>query len=195
MAEQAPPLNSDAERAAEERTRAWVERVVVGLELCPFAPPALDSTCYAASAASEPDHAIRFFLEQLGRFVDATESEASTSLIIFVRAFGDFEEFLDALDVMQGLLEEAGLLGTVQLASFHPLYQFEGSEEDDAANFTNRSPFPTVHLLREAMIARLVASHPDPEGIAAQNEARLRALSPNALHALVHEDEAGALKR
>ena len=179
------PPAPDSNDEVVTRTRQWVERVVVGLDLCPFARPTLPTTGYVVCAARDADEAVRFFLEELARFQEAPEDDEPTTLVIFPNTFAPFDEYLDALADMQELLERAGLVGIVQLASFHPDYRFEGSEEDDAANLTNRAPYPTVHLLREAMLSRAIDSHPDPEGIPARNEAKLREMGAAAVAQLL----------
>lgn len=132
------------------QTRAWVERVVIGLRLCPFAPaPALKGTIrYATSDATTP------------------------------------EGLLEDLAVADELLDTLGLEGELQVASFHPDHRFAGTEADDIGNATNRSPYPTLHLLREESIARAVDSFGDTSAISASNIATLEALGHEGLEAV-----------
>jgi len=147
--------------------------------------PVLATTGYVVCPTDDSDEAMRCYLKELDRFQAESEEDEPTTLVIFPNAYAAFDDFLDALATMQDLLEESGLEGVVQLASFHPHYRFEGADEDDAANLTNRAPYPTVHLLREAMMSRAVDGHPDPEGIPARNEAKLREMGAAAVEALV----------
>ena len=102
------------------------------------------------------------------RHIDKTP-EVETTLLIFANAVPDFHEYLDLLDMTQAWLEEQELEGIFQLASFHPQYQFANSDPDDEANYTNRSPFPVIHILREDSVERAVGSHPDPTMIPERN--------------------------
>lgn len=167
----------------EQQTRRWLEEFVVGLNLCPFARPLLDSpqlriaTC-AAVALPALQH---FFLSELDRLQSSTESEIATSLLVFSGALADFDEYLDFLDIAQELLYESGLEGVIQLASFHPEYQFDGEPATAASHFSNRSPWPTIHLIREDMLERVLLDFPDPEGIPGRNIERLETLGREEL--------------
>ena len=169
---------------AEQQIRRWLEEFVVGLNLCPFARPVLGSAqlriavCEAAS-----DTALQtFFLTELDRLQSTAESEIATSLLVFTGALASFDDYLDFLDHAQELVYLAGLEGVVQLASFHPDYQFEGEAENAASHYSNRSPWPTIHLLREDMLARALMDFPDPEGIPQRNIATLDQLGTAELH-------------
>ena len=163
---------------AEQHTRRWLEEFVVGLNLCPFARPLLDSprlrivTCPAV----DPSTLQHFFLSELDRLQSCAESEIATSLLVFTGALDKFNDYLNFLGLAQDLLSEAGLEGVVQLASFHPNYQFDSEPADAASNFSNRSPWPTIHLIREDMLERVLLDYPDPDGIPGRNMKRLEAL-------------------
>lgn len=105
----------------------------------------------------------------------AQNEEIETSLLIFTEGFSDFDEFLDLVELSNAMLAASGFEGTFQIANFHPDYVFADSDEQDAANFTNRSPFPTLHLIREDSMERAVNAHPDAEGIPDKNIALARA--------------------
>ncbi|GAB3283949.1 DUF1415 domain-containing protein [Parahaliea aestuarii] len=169
--------------AVERQTRAWLAEFVVGLNLCPFARPLLDSPALRISVSTAAERAAlqRAFLQELDKLQSTPEAEIATTLLVFPRALASFDDYLDFLDEAQFLLEQAGLDGVVQLASFHPDYCFEGEAESAASHFSNRSPWPTIHLLREAMVTRLVTGHPDPEAIPGANVEHLNALGRETL--------------
>lgn len=173
--EAAPP-----DPQAAERTRAWVEHAVIGLGLCPFAraPQRQGRVRYAVSAAADPQAVLDELLEELRRLVTTPAEELETTLLVIPRALEDFDHFQDFVAAAQAALEALGLEGVVQLASFHPDFRFEGTAVDDVTNATNRSPFPTLHLLREDSIERAVEAHGDPDRIVEANLATLRALGP-----------------
>ncbi len=163
---------------AEQLTRRWLTDCVLALELCPFAGPVVadSSLRVAVSSAADREQQVQDFLLELDRLQGSSEAEISTTLLVFDTGCRDFHAFLDLLDEANALLETAGLAGLVQLASFHPRYRFEGEPDDALSHYTNRSPFPTLHLLREAMVTRVLASYPDPAAIPVRNIARLESL-------------------
>ncbi|HYF60209.1 MAG TPA: DUF1415 domain-containing protein [Burkholderiaceae bacterium] len=148
-------------------TRAWVERAVIGLNLCPFAkaPQRKGQVRYVLSAATDEDALCADLLDELRRLAAASAEEIETTLLIHPGVLGDFLDFNDFLGVAEAAVAELGLEGVLQVASFHPDYRFEDADEDDVANATNRSPFPTLHLLREESIDRAVEAFPDAEAI------------------------------
>jgi hypothetical protein len=157
--------------AAERHIRAWLDEFVVGLNLCPFARPLLGATNLriAICEDSAPEALRRAFLRELDLLQRSTEREVATTLLAFPHALTDFEEYLAFLDQAQQLLEESGLEGLVQLASFHPQYRFEGEGEDAASHYSNRSPYPLIHLLREDMLSRALDDFADPDKIPERN--------------------------
>lgn len=167
--------NSD--RAAE-RTRRWVGEVVVGFNLCPFAHRPFNNgqIRYRVCLETDFDAIYRALLQEADTLLSLPVAEAETSLFIIPNALGDFDEYLDMLEVAGEALGEAGLDGILQLASFHPDYQFEGSDPDDPANYTNRSPYPTFHLIREQELEAALVNYPEPEKIPERNVAYLREL-------------------
>lgn len=159
-------------------TRAWVEQMVVGLNLCPFAAPVVraGSIRYRVSKATDVDALLREFLQELSDLVSTPEAELSTTLLITPRLLADFDEFLDLVADAEALLEQAGVEDLFQIASFHPGYLFAEVAADDLSHWTNRAPYPTLHLIRQDEMSRALASYKDPQQIPERNIARLREL-------------------
>lgn len=155
---------------AIEKTRTWVEKVVVGFNFCPFAYREVEreSIRYILSEGLNEESALTDLLLEM-QYLDAHE-ETETTLLILPLAFTDFEEYLDLVDLAEALVYDQGYEGIYQVASFHPDYRFASSDdEEDAANYTNRSPFPMLHLLREASLERVLEHHINPEAIPERN--------------------------
>lgn len=174
------PVTETPRSAAEaiDATRHWLERAVIGLNLCPFAklPHARGLIGYRVSTSTDV-HALRDDLREALRDLVATDAQlCETSLLIHPWVLDDFLDYNDFLAVADALLEELELDGIIQIASFHPHYQFAGSAHDDMANCTNRSPWPMLHLLRETSVGRAVESAVDIDGISDRNIATLRRL-------------------
>lgn len=167
------------------QVRQWLTDFVVGLQLCPFAAAPLHAgrVRYTVCAQTHARGIYRAFLEELDTFLHMSAEQAETSLFILSRGLVDFEDYLDMLATLEDAVVEAGLEGVVQIASFHPDYRFEGSDPDDPANFTNRSPYPIFHLIREAGLEEALAKFPDPESIPERNMARMRELGLETLQA------------
>tara|TARA_Y100000782_G_scaffold115321_1_gene156927 strand:- start:3932 stop:4531 length:600 start_codon:yes stop_codon:yes gene_type:complete len=168
---------------AVELTQQWVEAIVVGLNLCPFAAPEVrnQSIRYVASHAASLEEATQDFLAELQIIQKSDESELSTSLVNFTDTAVEFEAFLDLLDMCQSALESAGLEGVFQLASFHPQYCFSGVNPDDITNWTNRAPFPTIHIIREGQMSRVLVHYKTPEEIPERNMALMEKLGREGL--------------
>ena len=164
-------------------TRRWLEDWVIGLELCPFAAPLLRDPALriAVSAAAEEAGWHRDWLRELDYLQQREEDEVATTLLVLPAGPGNFDKFLDLLELANADLEASGLTGVVQLASFHPSYRFAAEPAGSASHYTNRSPFPTLHLLREAMLSRVLAGFPDPAAIPARNVARLEAMGADTV--------------
>jgi hypothetical protein len=173
-----PPNDAPSDEQAIAATRLWLERAVIGQQLCPFAaaPYLRDRVRFCVSAQRSADG----LLEELGRELqllrDTDPLQCETTLLIHPRVLTNFLEYNDFLDVCDAAVAELGLEGELQVASFHPDYRFAGTTKQDITNFTNRSPYPMLHLLREASIARAVASFPDIEEIGPRNMETLRRL-------------------
>ena len=173
-------------------TRAWVERVVIGLKLCPFAPaPALKGLVrYATSEANTPEALLEDLAMELQHLVASPPEEVETTLLIHPQVLQDFHDFHDFLEVADEALRMWGLEGEIQIASFHPQYQFSGTDPDDIGNATNRSPYPMLHLLREQSIARAVDAFGDTRSISVANLETLEKLGAAGLAALRRADQA-----
>ena len=161
-------------------TRAWVERVVIGLKLCPFAPaPALKGLIrYATSEVETPEALLEDLATELQHLVASPPEEVETTLLVHPQVLQDFHDFNDFLEIADEALRIWGLEGEIQIASFHPQYQFAGTDPDDIGNATNRSPYPMLHLLREQSIARAVDAFGDTRSISAANLETLEKLGP-----------------
>jgi hypothetical protein len=159
-------------------TRRWLERAVVGLNLCPFAkaPLVKGQVHFAVSHALEARGLLEEVAAELDALAAADATQRETTLLIVPGLLDDFLAFNDFMGRAERLVRKRGLEGEIQLASFHPHFQFEGTQAGDITNFTNRSPYPTIHLLREDSIARAVEAFPDPSAIYETNMATLRKL-------------------
>ncbi len=155
----------------ERKTLRWIKEFVVGLNLCPFARPLLASDALRVTVceATEDEGVAEALLDELELIEKVSEAEIATTLVVFPNALQGFSAYLAFLDSAQQLLEEMDLVGVLQLASFHPNYQFAGEPEDSASHYTNRAPFPMIHLLREDMLTRALDTFPNPEQIPEQN--------------------------
>jgi hypothetical protein len=159
-------------------TRAWVERAVIGLNLCPYAkgPQVKGLVRYVLCPATGRDGLRAALAEELRRLADTPPEELETTLLVHPQVLGDFDDYNDFLDEADEVLHELGLEGELQVASFHPQYRFAGTETGDLSNATNRSPHPTLHLIREESIARAVSALPDPAVVYEANIATLERL-------------------
>ena len=162
-------------------TRSWLEKDVIGLNLCPFAAAVHDAgqIRYVVSGATTTKELRAELLEELLFLKEADPKKVDTTLLIHPNVLTDFLEFNDFLDVADDVLKNLGLVGDIQIASFHPQFQFEETTPDDVTNRTNRSPYPTLHLLREASVERALESYPDdPSEISRKNIEKMRKMGP-----------------
>ncbi|QHI98212.1 DUF1415 family protein [Xylophilus rhododendri] len=152
-------------------TRRWVERAVIGLNLCPFAKAVQvrGQVHYAECASDDPAQLLEALLIEARALAELDSAERDTTLLVATGCLADFLDFNDFTGEAEDRLAEEGFEGELQLASFHPDFQFGGTEPDDIGNATNRSPWPTLHLLREASIDRAVEAFPDAEAIFGRN--------------------------
>ncbi|HVR81673.1 MAG TPA: DUF1415 domain-containing protein [Luteimonas sp.] len=159
-------------------TRQWLERAVIGLNLCPFAKTVYlkQQVRITLSDATTPDALLEALGVELLLLRDTPAEQIDTTLLVHPQVLCDFLDYNDFLDQADALVEALALDGVLQVASFHPDYQFAGSESDDVENFTNRAPYPTLHLLREDSVARAVAAFPDPDAIVERNIETVRQL-------------------
>jgi uncharacterized protein len=160
------------------QTRAWVDRAVIGLNLCPFAKAVQvkGQVRYAVCEATDAKTLLAMLQDEMRLLADTPASELDTTLLIHPFVLDDFLDYNDFLDVADAALEAMELDGVLQVASFHPRYQFEGTDVDDVTNATNQSPYPTLHLLREDSIDRAVAAFAEPESIFEANMRTLETL-------------------
>ena len=167
-------------------TTAWLEKMVIGLNLCPFAKAihVKKQIRFVVSLAVDSDALLADFRRELACLVATNPAEIESTLIIHPAVLTDFFEYNDFLAVCDSELEEMELDGIVQVASFHPAYQFAGTKVGDVTNYTNRSPYPTLHLLRESSVSRAVAQFPDVDGIYKSNMATMRKVGKAQLERL-----------
>lgn len=176
------PSHDDAVNA----TRHWLEEAVIGLNLCPFAKGvhAKGQVRYVVSDAHDEETLLADLERELHALLAAPSEEVDTTLLIHPCVLGGFDEFVRFLDLVEVVLNMQRLRGVLQVASFHPDYVFADTEPDDITNCSNRSPYPTLHLLREASLDRAVAAFPDAATIYERNMQTLRALGHDGWRAL-----------
>ncbi|HEX7903326.1 MAG TPA: DUF1415 domain-containing protein [Chitinophagaceae bacterium] len=151
------------------QTKKWIVDVVIGCNFCPFAAREIkrDTIYYEVTSTKTLDESIKLFLNECRRLdIDNT---IETSFLIFSDSFQNFDEYLYLVAQAEKVIKQKGYEGIYQVASFHPLYCFAGSPANDAANYTNRSPYPMLHLLREEKIEQALEKYPDPERIPDRN--------------------------
>jgi len=166
--------------------REWIEKAVIGLNLCPFAKAVYvkDQVRYVVSSARHLDGLLEDLDRELDFLAAADPDEIDTTLLIHPTLLLDFLDFNDFMQLAEAAVDEHDLDGVIQIASFHPHFQFEGTAPDDLGNYTNRAPFPTLHLLREASIERAVAAFPEAETIYQRNIETLQKLGLEGWQAL-----------
>ena len=159
-------MDTSLQQAVAE-TRAWIARAVVGLNLCPFARAVQvkDQIRCVATDAPDAEALLVRLCDEMHRLAEADPAQVETTLLVHPLVLTDFLDFNDFLEVADAALEDLGYAGVLQVASFHPQFQFAGTQPDDVGNATNRSPYPTLHLLREDSVARAVAAFPEAAAI------------------------------
>lgn len=179
-------MSADRDAEIIAATRTWLERAVIGLNLCPFAKSVhvKGQIRYFVSAAQTEDALLDDLERELKLLSEAAPEAIDTTLLITPEVLTDFADFTNFLDLVEVVLRTQGLVGTLQVASFHPDYVFADAEPEDVANCSNRAPYPTLHLLREASLARATAAFPDAADIYQRNIDTLRALGPDGWRAL-----------
>ncbi|QPF75474.1 DUF1415 domain-containing protein [Roseateles sp. DAIF2] len=167
-------------------TQHWLEKAVIGLNLCPFAKSVHvnQRLRYVVSEAMTPEELLQELARELLFLRRADPDEIETTLVIHPLVLQDFLDFNDFLGAADALVEDLELDGELQIANFHPDYQFGGTEPEDISNYTNRSPYPTLHLLRETSIERAVETMPDTDAIFENNIATLEKLGLEGWKAL-----------
>ena len=168
------------------RTRHWLEKAVIGLNFCPFAKAVYvkNQVRLVVSKARHADDLLEELDRELDLLVATPANEIDTTLLIHPTLFEDFLDFNDFLEIAEGVVDEHGLEGVIQLASFHPQFQFDGTEPDDVSNYTNRAPFAILHLLREGSVERAVEAFPQADAIFDANIATLEKLGHSGWKAL-----------
>ncbi len=173
----------------DAEVRRWLERAVIGLNLCPFAKAVYvkNQVRLVISDASTE----RALLEQLGEELallrDTPADQIDTTLLVHPQVLQDFLDYNDFLDQADAMVDVLDLEGVLQVASFHPDYQFAGTQPDDAENLTNRAPYPALHLLREDSISRAVEAYPEPDAIIERNVATMQELGIEGFRKLLSD--------
>lgn len=176
-----------SEQRVIQQTRHWVKEVVIGLNLCPFAASVYNDKRITYQVMQDSDIAshLQQFADRLAE-LDNTDS-IETCLLIYPESYRQFDDYLDFLEMSNRLLDELNYTGIYQLASFHPDYLFADSSEHDAGNFTNRSPYPMLHLLREHSIERAVSSYPDIDQVSDNNIKKLRDIGYEKMQSIIEQ--------
>jgi len=171
-------MNITTDESIISATKLWLERAVIGLNLCPFAKAVhvKNQIRYVVSNAATHEDLLRDLMRELEVLAETPAAKIDTTLLIHPYVLTDFIEYNDFLDVVDAALEDMDLEGALQVASFHPQYQFAGTQPDDIENYTNRSPYPMMHLLREASMVQAVSAFPEAEKIFDKNIESLRRL-------------------
>lgn len=165
-----PNLNADDD-AIIAATQNWLEKAVIGLNLCPFAKSVYvkQQVRYVVSSAATVEQLLETLMDELQLLSDTDPEKIDTTLLIHPFVLTDFLDYNEFLDVADAAVEDMQLDGELQVASFHPQYQFADTDINDIGNFTNRSPYPTLHLLREASIEKAVEAFPEASEIFEKN--------------------------
>ena len=174
----------------KQQTLSWLKDWVIALNLCPFAAKVVNENTVRIAVCELDDERgmIQAVLHELDMLVQENAQTLSTSLLVFTQALSDFEDYLDFADWANDLLIEAGLEGIIQIATFHPDYQFENTTLDDVENFTNRSPYPTLHFIREQEMETALANYPEPENIPQNNIQTLKDLGLDKVRQMLGRD-------
>jgi len=161
--------NINSTQLVVEPIKRWIQNIIIEHNICPFAKRVFDqdSIHYDVIDSANLEEQLQALIANC--VLLDKDPEIETSLIIYPNGLDDFDIYLDFLAIANALLEKQGYEGTYQLASFHPDYCFEGVDEDDACNYTNRAPYPTLHLIREASLETALKNYPDPEKIPQRN--------------------------
>jgi len=174
----------------EAEIRRWLERAVIGLNLCPFAKAvyAKEQVRIVVSDASTERALLEELGEEMALLRDTPSAQVDTTLLVHPQVLQDFLDYNDFLDDADALVEALDLGGVLQVASFHPDYQFADTAFDDPGNLTNRAPYPILHLLREDSVDRAVEAYPEPDAIIERNVATMQALGVEGFRKLLADD-------
>ena len=168
-----------------QSVRQWVENLIVGMNLCPFAKREIMKNRVRFTTTSSATEAQLLMALQTELELLNTDPSVETTLLIHSKVLQDFYDYNAFLGYADSLLVEMGLEGVYQIASFHPDYQFAGTMPEDAENYTNRSPYPMLHLIREASLERVIADYPDVDQIPARNIRLMNEQGQDKLQALL----------
>ena len=170
-------------------TKNWLEKLVIGLNLCPFAKlPFNQNRIRYVVESGDKEALMQTFLSELALLTEKTDKEVETTLIIHPNVLTDFYDYLDFVAEADEQIDDSGLRGTIQVASFHPDYQFAGTNPEDVENYTNRSPFPMLHLIREDSIEKALEHYPDPEMIPERNIETMKRLGLEGVQQILKPD-------
>ena len=171
-------MDKHSNEAVIAATQLWLERAVIGLNLCPFAKAVhvKKQIRYVVSSASTPEELLKELINELELLAETSSEKIDTTLLIHPHVLTDFLDYNDFLDIADETLEELDLAGELQIASMHPHYQFADTQPDDMENHTNRSPYPTLHLLRESSVDKAVSAFPEADQIFEKNIATMKKL-------------------
>lgn len=171
-------MSTQSDESIIAATQTWVERAVIGLNLCPFAKAVhvKKQIRYVVSSATTPDVLLEELIRELEKLAETSAEKIETTLLIHPHVLTDFLDYNDFLDVVDETLVELDLADELQVASMHPQYQFADTQPDDIDNYTNRSPYPTLHLLRENSVDQAVAAFPEADKIFDKNIETMRKL-------------------
>ena len=185
-------MNNDEERVVIEDTQQWLNKAVIGLNLCPFAKAVVTKkqVRYVVCMDSEPEQVLKMLQEEMQLLINTDAAVLDTTLLMAPHLLPDFLDFNEFLFDCDSVLLSMELEGVLQIADFHPRYQFAGTESDDISNFTNRAPYPTLHLLREESIDKAVAAFPDASLIYERNVQVLEELGREGWEGLFKENTA-----
>ncbi len=174
-----------SDQDVKSATQTWLKSIIIEYGICPFARREQErgSIYFNVNRDIETEQCLLHLIDECERL--DKEPDIETTLLIYAEGFAEFDDYLDFVEIAESLLIEQGYEGTYQLASFHPDYCFQGSDQDDASNYTNRSPYPMLHLLRESSIEQAVANYPDPENIPQHNIELTRKLGLAKMQALL----------
>ncbi len=177
---------SNSENSVVLATKQWLDEIIIGLNFCPFAKKEFvnNTINYHLSSKEQAKSALAELIEQCLYLQQHDELE--TTLVIYQDGFRSFERYLDLVDYANDLLIDSGFEGVFQLASMHPEYCFADVDYDDASNFTNRSPYPIIHIIREASMARVLSVYKNPEQIPEDNIALAEKKGSNFFQEVLH---------
>lgn len=172
----------------KQQVEHWLDNIVIGLGFCPFASHSREQNLIdiVIDTSNSLEGLMSSLVDQCIRLNQTPRKELETLLLVIPELLGNFDDYLDCLELANQLITEQGFDGHLQIASFHPDYQFEGTEPEDSENLTNRSPYPIFHLLRQASVTDAIAAYGDTAEIPNKNKETISALSNKTSNALFH---------